>query len=184
MKATGIVRRIDDLGRVVIPKEIRRTMRIREGDPLEIFTDREGEVIFKKYSPIGELASFAEQYAETLHKICGLGVVICDRDAVIATAGVPRKEYADKSLSEELESVIEGRGLYLWREGEEKYPVIAQETAHYVSCAMPIISEGDIVGCVVSVADKAQERTGEVHSDVECKLVQTAASFLGRQLEG
>ena len=157
---------------------------ISGGDPLEIFTDREGEVIFKKYSPIGELASFAGQYAETLHKICGLGVVICDRDAVIASAGVPRKEYADKSLSEELEGVIEGRGLYLWREGEEKYPVISHETAHYVSCAMPIISEGDIVGCVVSVADKAAERTGEMHSDVECKLVQTAASFLGRQLEG
>ena len=82
MKATGIVRRIDDLGRVVIPKEIRRTMRIREGDPLEIFTDREGEVIFKKYSPIGELASFAAQYAETLHKICSMAVVITDRDAV------------------------------------------------------------------------------------------------------
>ena len=184
MKATGIVRRIDDLGRVVIPKEIRRTMRIREGDPLEIFTDREGEVIFKKYSPIGELASFAGQYAETLHKICGFGVVICDRDAVIATAGVSRKEYADKSLSEALESMIEGRSLYLWREGEEKHPVISQETAHYVSCAMPIISEGDIVGCVVSVADKTQERVGELHIDVECKLVQTAASFLGRQLEG
>ena len=90
MKATGIVRRIDDLGRVVIPKEIRRTMRIREGDPLEIFTDREGEVIFKKYSPIGELNSFASQYAETLHKTCGMAVVICDRDAVIACAGLPR----------------------------------------------------------------------------------------------
>ncbi len=157
---------------------------ISGGDPLEIFTDREGEVIFKKYSPIGELASFAGQYAETLHKICGFGVVICDRDAVIATAGVSRKEYADKSLSEELESIIEGRSLYLWREGEEKHPVISQETAHYVSCAMPIISEGDIVGCVVSVADKTQERVGELHIDVECKLVQTAASFLGRQLEG
>ena len=110
--------------------------------------------------------------------------MICDRDPVIATAGVPRKEYADKSLSEELENVIEGRGLYLWRQGDEKYPVISQESAHFVSCAMPIISEGDIVGCVVSVADRAQEHPGQMHSDVECKLVQTAASFLGRQLEG
>ena len=99
MKATGIVRRIDDLGRVVIPKEIRRTMRIREGDPLEIYTDREGEVIFKKYSPIGELSSFAAQYAETLYKTCGLSVIISDRDAVIALAGVSKKEYADKRLS-------------------------------------------------------------------------------------
>ena len=115
MKATGIVRRIDDLGRVVIPKEIRRTMRIREGDPLEIFTDREGEVIFKKYSPIGELATFAAQYAETLHKTCGLSIVICDRDAVIACAGIPKKEYNDKKLSPELEKIIEGRSLYTAR---------------------------------------------------------------------
>ena len=93
MKATGIVRRIDDLGRIVIPKEIRRTMHIREGDPLEIYTDREGEVIFKKYSPIGELTEFASRYAETLHKTCGLAVAICDRDAVVACSGIPRKEY-------------------------------------------------------------------------------------------
>ena len=100
MKATGIVRRIDDLGRVVIPKEIRRTMRIREGDPLEIYTDREGEVIFKKYSPIGELTNFASQYAETLHKVCLMDVIICDRDVVIACSGVPKREYLEKSLSE------------------------------------------------------------------------------------
>ena len=113
MKATGIVRRIDDLGRVVIPKEIRRTMRIREGDPLEIYTDRDGEVIFKKYSPIGELNAFAAQYADTLHKTCELDVIICDRDAVIAAAGVPRRDYADKQLSEELEKIIEGRSMYI-----------------------------------------------------------------------
>ena len=108
MKATGIVRRIDDLGRVVIPKEIRRTMRIREGDPLEIFTNREGEVIFKKYSPIGELNRFAAEYADTLHKTCELSVIICDRDAVIASAGVSRTEYADKRVSAELERIMEG----------------------------------------------------------------------------
>ena len=124
MKATGIVRRIDDLGRVVIPKEIRRTMRIREGDPLEIYTDREGEVIFKKYSPIGELAVFASEYAETLHKTCALSVVICDRDTVIATAGVSRKEYGEKALSEALERVIESRTLYVWREGMERINAI------------------------------------------------------------
>ena len=106
MKATGIVRRIDDLGRVVIPKEIRRTMRIREGDPLEIYTDREGEVIFKKYSPIGELASFASQYAETLYKTCNMSVIIGDRDAVIACAGVSKREYNDKHLSAELEDIM------------------------------------------------------------------------------
>ena len=92
MKATGIVRRIDDLGRVVIPKEIRRTMRIREGDPLEIYTDNDGEVIFKKYSPIGELSGFAGVYAEVLHKTGGAPVVVCDRDHVVAVSGIPKKE--------------------------------------------------------------------------------------------
>ena len=139
MKATGIVRRIDDLGRVVIPKEIRRTMRIREGDPLEIYTDREGEVIFKKYSPIGELQAFAAQYAETLHKICTMSVVICDRDAVIATAGVTRKEYNERKISSELEDIVEGRSFYSRKEGSETVPVIEDGGSHYVSCAMPII---------------------------------------------
>ena len=133
MKATGIVRRIDDLGRVVIPKEIRRTMRIREGDPLEIFTDREGEVIFKKYSPIGEITQFAAQYAETLYKTCGLSCVICDRDAVIACAGIPKKEYTDRKLSTELEKIIEGRTLYT-ADGQEDVPVVDGAPC-LVSCA-------------------------------------------------
>lgn len=184
MKATGIVRRIDDLGRVVIPKEIRRTMRIREGDPLEIYTDREGEVIFKKYSPIGELAAFASQYAETLHKTCSMAVVICDRDAVIANSGVSKKEYTDKALSDEMEAIIESRTLYMWREGGDKLPVISDNDTHYISCAMPILSEGDIIGCVASVADLSGERPHDtVSSEVESKLIQTAAGFLGRQLE-
>ncbi len=185
MKATGIVRRIDDLGRVVIPKEIRRTMRIREGDPLEIYTDREGEVIFKKYSPIGELSSFAAQYADTLHRVCSLAVVICDRDAVIACAGVSRKDYADKALSAELEHVMDGRSLYCYKEGSEAIPVLSDGSQHYVSCAMPILSEGDIVGCVASVSDQPQApRQGIPDSEVETKLILTAAGFLGRQIEG
>ncbi|MBQ8208901.1 MAG: AbrB/MazE/SpoVT family DNA-binding domain-containing protein [Clostridia bacterium] len=184
MKATGIVRRIDDLGRVVIPKEIRRTMRIREGDPLEIYTDREGEVIFKKYSPIGELASFAAQYAETLHKTCSLSVVICDRDAVIACSGVPKKEYADHRLSSELEGIIEGRNLYVWNEGNEKIPVTADGGSHFVSCAMPIMSEGDIIGCVASLCPMSGDRPAEqTATDIESKLILTAAGFLGKQLE-
>ena len=141
MKATGIVRRIDDLGRVVIPKEIRRTMRIREGDPLEIYTDREGEVIFKKYSPIGELASFAAQYAETLHKTCSMSVLICDRDAVIACAGVPRKEYVDRPFSDALERIMEGRSLYVCRDEGARIPAVEDAEGHYVSCAMPILAE-------------------------------------------
>ena len=185
MKATGIVRRIDDLGRVVIPKEIRRTMRIREGDPLEIYTDREGEVIFKKYSPIGELSAFAAQYAETLHKTCSLSVVICDRDAVIACSGLSRKEYADKAVSQEMEKIIESRSLYVWREGDTPLPVLADGSAHYISCAMPIISEGDIAGCVASVCDTpGTDRRDLPAAEVETKLILTAAGFLGRQLEG
>ena len=181
MKATGIVRRIDDLGRVVIPKEIRRTMRIREGDPLEIFTDRDGEVIFKKYSPIGELTAFAAQYAETLHKTCDLSVVICDRDSVVASAGVPKKEYTDKTLSDEIEAIIESRSLFVRREGDEKKSPTRDGGSHYVNCAMPIISEGDIVGCVASLCPADKDTLPE---SVEVKLVQTAAGFLGRQLEG
>ena len=184
MKATGIVRRIDDLGRVVIPKEIRRTMRIREGDPLEIYTDREGEVIFKKYSPIGELASFAAQYAETLHKTCSLSIVICDRDAVIASSGVPKKDYSERRISSELESIIESRNLYVWQEGSEKIPVITDDSAHFVSCAMPIMSEGDIIGCVASLSPMSEERPVKQGSmDIESKLILTAAGFLGKQLE-
>ena len=181
MKATGIVRRIDDLGRVVIPKEIRRTMRIREGDPLEIYTDREGEVIFKKYSPIGELASFASQYAETLHKTCNMSVVISDRDAVIACSGVSKKEYTDKQLSDSVENIIENRNMYSWREGGERFPVISDGSDHFVSCAMPIISEGDVIGCVLSLSEN--DGTPKLDRELESKLVQTAAGFLGRQLE-
>ena len=180
MKATGIVRRIDDLGRVVIPKEIRRTMRIKEGDPLEIFTDREGEVIFKKYSPIGELSAFAAQYAETLHKICDLSVVVCDRDAVIACAGAPRRELMDKGISSGLEQVIEKRSFYQYKQGGDTVSV-TEEGNHTVSCAMPIISQGDLIGCVCSVisGQAADVQPGET----EVKLIQTAANFLARQLE-
>ncbi len=181
MKATGIVRRIDDLGRVVIPKEIRRTMRIREGDPLEIFTDREGEVIFKKYSPIGEMSAFAAQYAETLHKTCGMAVVICDRDAVIAAAGIPKKEYSDRKLSPALEHVMENRALYTAQEQDE-VPII-EGNAYLVRCAMPIITEGDVTGCVASVYNRDADGAQAVNGDLETKLIQTAAGFLGRQLE-
>jgi AbrB family transcriptional regulator (stage V sporulation protein T) len=183
MKATGIVRRIDDLGRVVIPKEIRRTMRIREGDPLEIYTDREGEVIFKKYSPIGELASFAGQYAETLHKTCGLAVAICDRDSVIACAGISKREYHEKTLSEAVEHMMEKRTFYANNGDTEPRSIIRDGGAHTVSCAMPIISEGDVVGCVVSAKPLEGDGTDRLAFDIEAKLIQTAAGFLGRQLE-
>ena len=184
MKATGIVRRIDDLGRVVIPKEIRRTMRIREGDPLEIYTNREGEVIFKKYSPIGEINSFAAQYAETLFRTCNLEVLICDRDAVIALGGVSKKEYMDRSLSHELEKIMEGRSIYRYREGDEYIYPTDEQSSHYISCAMPIITEGDVIGCVVALSSVGKERAGDSSAyDTETKLVTTAAIFLGKQME-
>ncbi len=183
MKATGIVRRIDDLGRVVIPKEIRRTMRIREGDPLEIYTDREGEVIFKKYSPIGELTSFASQYAETLHKTGGLVVAICDKDAVIAVSGVPKKEYIERRLSGEMDRIMSSRGTYVWHEDSERVTVTPEASGHFVSCAAPIVSEGDVIGCVVSLCENEARARTVAAADAEIKLIQTAAGFLGRQME-
>jgi len=183
MKATGIVRRIDDLGRVVIPKEIRRTMRIREGDPLEIYTDREGEVIFKKYSPIGELQAFAAEYAETLQKTSGLPIFICDRDEIIAVAGVPKRDYMDKKISRELDEIIESRGLYQNKMGREDMLISDGASEHYISCAMPIIAEGDVIGCVVSGWQTENSRSNKISDDIEAKLIQTAGIFLGKQME-
>ena len=183
MKATGIVRRIDDLGRVVIPKEIRRTMRIREGDPLEIYTDREGEVIFKKYSPIGELMEFASEYAETLFKTCGMPVAVCDKDCVIACAGISKKEFVERKHSAEIEGIIEGRNLYIAPSSPEKRIFLTDENKNYfVSCAMPIFTEGDVIGCVASIGC-TDGKYSLPASEIETKLIQTAASFLGRQLE-
>ena len=180
MKATGIVRRIDDLGRVVIPKEIRRTMRIREGDPLEIYTDREGEVIFKKYSPIGELMDFAASYADTLYKTCNIPVAVCDKDIVIACAGISKKEFLEKKISHALESVIEGRSFYT--AGKQDVFLTEDTSTHFVSCAMPIFAEGDVIGCVVAVGN-TENKSEYLGSDTEQRLIQTAAGFLGRQLE-
>ena len=182
MKATGIVRRIDDLGRVVIPKEIRRTMRIREGDPLEIYTDREGEVIFKKYSPIGELQTFAAEYAETLQKTSGLPIFVTDRDAVIAVAGASKREYLDRKISKDLEDIMESRTIYMYTGGEE-LPLIGDESSHVLSCAMPILAEGDIIGCVLSGWQKGLSRGDKISDGIEGKLIQTAGIFLGKQME-
>ncbi len=183
MKATGIVRRIDDLGRVVIPKEIRRTMRIREGDPLEIYTDREGEVIFKKYSPIGELMEFASEYAETLFKTCGLPIAVCDKDCVIACAGIPKREFMERKHSPEIENIIEARSLYMAPSIPEKRIFLTEENKnYYVSCAMPIFTEGDVIGCVASIGS-ADGKYSLLAPEIETKLIQTAAGFLGRQLE-
>lgn len=179
MKATGIVRRIDDLGRVVIPKEIRRTMRIREGDPLEIFTDKDGEVIFKKYSPIGELGEFATQYAETLAKTSGIATCITDRDSVIAVSGIPKREVAEKRVSLDLEKIMGEKTNYMQApNSQKKIPLIDGYDKYNASVVVPIISEGDSIGSVVFFSE-TDITTGEVES----KLAQTAAGFLGRHME-
>ncbi len=183
MKATGIVRRIDDLGRVVIPKEIRRTMRIREGDPLEIYTDREGEVIFKKYSPIGELQNFASEYADTLQKTSGLPIFICDRDAVIAVSGASKREYLDKKISKDVDSIIEGRSLYQNTARNDGKYITDMGKDHYISTAMPIIAEGDVIGCVISGWQQGTPLSDKISDDIEAKLIQTAGIFLGKQME-
>lgn len=181
MKATGIVRRIDDLGRVVIPKEIRRTLRIREGDPLEIFTDREGEIILKKYSPIGELGTFAKEYADSLGQVAGVMVCICDRDAVIAAAGGAKKDYLGKSISPGLEKLIEARENQQTETGDKKLVRIVEddpeEPAAETIC--PIIAEGDAIGAVLLFTRDPKQKMGET----ERKLAQAAANFLGRQME-
>ena len=151
---------------------------IREGDPLEIYTDREGEVIFKKYSPIGEMNSFAAQYAEALHRTADMCVVITDRDAVIAVSGVPKKSYADRSLSAAVEELISARSYYCYGGGDRYYVTEDEDGEHYISALMPIISGGDITGSVISLTG------GEHHTaELEAKLIQTAASFLAKQLE-
>lgn len=181
MKATGIVRRIDDLGRVVIPKEIRRTLRIREGDPLEIFTDREGEIILKKYSPIGELSAFAKQYAESLSQTMGCLVCVCDMDQVIAAAGTGKKELQDKYISRQLEKVLEGRGSVLAAFGDKKYVKIIndQEEEYPYEVVTPILCEGDVIGGVVLLAKEGKKK----FSDLEEKIAACAAGFLGKQME-
>ena len=183
MKATGIVRRIDDLGRVVIPKEIRRTMRIREGDPLEIYTDREGEVIFKKYSLIGELSEFAGQYAETLHKTAGLSVAICDKDSVIACAGLPKKDFYEKRVSEQSEEAMEARTFFSCGNGNCFELTSDSRSPFKVSMFAPILAEGDVVGAVVSMRNENAEHS-TLSEEVEETLIRTAATFLGKQLEG
>ena len=162
MKATGIVRRIDDLGRVVIPKEIRRTLRIREGDPLEIFTDREGEIILKKYSPIGELSAFARQYADSLAQAAGYLVCICDMDQIVAAAGTGRREFQEKYIDPALEKALEGRKDIVAAEGEKKFVRVTGEKddgcTQQVIC--PILCEGDVIGGVMILGREEKGRLG------------------------
>lgn len=177
MKATGIVRRIDDLGRVVIPKEIRRTLRIREGDPLEIFTDREGEVILKKYSPISELGEFAVEYAESLYETIGTPALISDRDEMLAVAGLAKKDYMNRQLAPVCDDILNGRTTVMEKHEKtvEWIPGQVEQVKSY--CIVPIITNGDSIGAVYLLS--------KVHfvGEVEQKAAETAANFLSKQME-
>lgn len=186
MKATGIVRRIDDLGRVVIPKEIRRNLRIREGDPLEIFVDRDGEVILKKYSPIGELGEFAKEYADSLSEATGHIAAISDRDQIIAVSGAAKKDFLNKPIGPAVEQIMEERKAVVISEtaihplfrgaAKEDNPLLANLYSQIIA---PIIAEGDPIGAVIVASKDNSSKMG----DLELKLAETAASFLAKQME-
>lgn len=182
MKATGIVRRIDDLGRIVIPKEIRRTLRIREGDPLEIFVDRDGEVILKKYSPIGELGDFAKEYADSLHETVGHISLIADRDAVIAVAGAPKKEFLDKRVGSAVERAMTGRETIVQGGGGAGRGALIgddEDASRFpVFVVAPIVTDAEAIGAVILASRDAGVQMG----DMERKLAETAAGFLARQM--
>lgn len=179
MKATGIVRRIDDLGRIVIPKEIRRTLRIREGDPLEIYTESNGEVVFKKYSHVGELNQFVSSYADVLSNVAKVPVLITDMDHVVAVSGISKKELLNKKISSELEKLLEDRVYfeYAASDSEQLAPIEGIDAEALVMC--PIISDGNINGAVILLKN---ETTTEANV-LEIKLTQAAAIFLAKQME-
>lgn len=179
MKATGIVRRIDDLGRVVIPKEIRRTLRIREGDPLEIYTDAQGGVIFRKYSPVGELSSMAGKCAEVLFQVAGGPAIVCDSDHVVAAAGISKREVMERRISPELEQYLQNRKNYTWApNGQRLLPL--EGVPRPAAVMYPVLANGDVLGAV-ALLDKEgpQQEPGETRT----RLVQAAAAFLGSQME-
>lgn len=179
MKATGIVRRVDDLGRIVIPKEIRRTLRIREGDPLEIYTEKDGGVIFRKYSPMGDLQDFAAQMCEAIGSSTGRIAAVADRDAIIALSGAPKRELLDKPNSEELGRLMEQRKNYRYEGGEPRIQAAEGADKYHLGVAAPILSQGDLMGCVMLLLGDGDAPLGEPDQ----KLAQTAASFLGKQME-
>lgn len=175
MKATGIVRRIDDLGRVVIPKEIRRTLRIRENDPLEIFTDRDGEIIFKKYSPMGDLGDFAQEYVDALHESTSHLAIIADEDEIIAVNGAPRKLLLNKRISGAITKILESQEPFVGTTPRSDIPIDGYDSTSQV--VVPILREGGTVGAVILLSKEA------AMGDMEQTLCKTAASFLAKQLD-
>lgn len=179
MKATGIVRRIDDLGRVVIPKEIRRTLRIREGDPLEIYTDTQGGVIFKKYSPVGELSSTAGRCAEVLSQISGSPSVICDGDHVVAAAGIPKREVLERRISADMEQYLQNRKNFIWSRDSRKFLPL-EGVPRTASVMYPILACGDVLGAVAILDTEGQ---ASEPGETKVKLTQATAAFLASHME-
>ena len=179
MKATGIVRRVDDLGRIVIPKEIRRTLRIREGDPLEIYTEKDGGVIFRKYSPMGDLQDFAAQICDAIGTNTGHIAAVSDRDSIIALNGAPKRDLMDKPTSPELEKLMEQRKNYRYQPGEARLPAARGAEKYHLGVAAPILSQGDLMGCAMLLLHDNDKPL----SEGEQKLIQTVAGFLGKQME-
>ena len=179
MKATGIVRRVDDLGRIVIPKEIRRTLRIREGDPLEIYTEKDGGVIFRKYSPMGDLQDFAAQMCEAIGSNTGHVAAVADRDSIIALSGAPKRELMDKPNSPELGRLMEQRTNYRYESGAPHIPATEGSEKYSLGVAAPILSQGDLMGCVMLLLGEGDAPLTEPDQ----RLARTAADFLGKQLE-
>ena len=178
MKETGIVRRIDDLGRVVIPKEIRRTMRIREGDPLEIFTNSDDEVVFKRYSPVGGISSIAQSYAEALFQSTDLPVLITDCDRVLACAGLPEEAMVGRRIDYALEAIIKSSTDFAAEpDSDHLYPLGTPE--HEAAVACPIVGNGNPDGCILLLMNDARE----MPTQTELALAQVAASFLGHLLD-
>jgi len=174
MKATGIVRRIDDLGRVVIPKEIRRTMRIREGDPLEIYTNNNGEVIFKKYSSIGEIVSYATVFAGILNKFIKHPVIITDKDGVIAAVGVQKKEFIERRITSQTEEIIDMRKA-VFSEKDDDIQAIEGITIKSLA-VVPIASINDTVGALIILEDEENDKP------LDRDIITITAEYLGKQI--
>ena len=181
MKATGIVRRMDELGRVVIPKEIRRTLRIREGDPLEIFTDRD-ELMLKKYSPIATIEKFSESAAKSLAELTNKLAVVCDTDGVLFAFGEGKREFAGKTLSSDMDKLMKERKSYVASkaEGGEILPAVAAgESDFSAQVIVPVVSGGDCLGLVV-LLDKEE---GAKTNSESVKLTRLTADILANQFE-
>ena len=179
MKATGIVRRVDDLGRIVIPKEIRRTLRIREGDPLEIYTEKDGGVIFRKYSPMGDLQDFAAQMCDAIGANTGRIAAVADRESIIALSGAPKRELMDKPNSQALERLMEQRRNYRYNAGEALIPASEASDKYHLGVAAPILCQGDLMGCVLLLLSEGDSPLKEADQS----LAKAATGFLGKQME-